>query len=80
MQPLLKPGQVILISSIPYLFRKPKVGDIIAFKKGEKFIVKRMSKIAGHKLLVTGDNKVDSKDFGWIERKEIIGMVIYILG
>lgn len=76
MQPSLKPGQEILISSIPYLFKSPKVGDIVAFKDGEKFIVKRVKKVIGDRLQLAGDNKNDSKDFGWIERKKVIGKLI----
>lgn len=78
MMPLLKPGQEILVSSLPYLISKPKVGDIIAFKDRDKFIVKRVRKVTGYKLQVVGDNKKDSKDYGWIERKRIIGKVLYI--
>lgn len=79
MMPLLKPGQEIIVSSLPYLFSNPKQGNVIAFKSGNKFIVKRIKKITGHKLLVTGDNKSDSKDYGWINKKDIIGKMIYIL-
>ena len=77
MMPTLKPGQEILVSSLPYLFVDPKVGEIIAFKEGNKFIVKRIKKAENGKFLVQGDNKNDSKNFGWIEKKNIIGKVIY---
>lgn len=78
MEPTLKEGQEILVSSLPYLFTGPKVGQIIAFKQGDKFIVKRIKKVIGDRLWVLGDNKNDSTDFGWIERKRIIGKVIYL--
>ncbi len=77
MEPNLKEGQEILVSSLPYFFREPKVGEVIAFKNGDKFIVKRIRKVLGERLQVKGDNKGDSKDFGWIEREKIIGKVIY---
>lgn len=80
MMPVLKPGQEILVSSLPFLFRNPNEKDIVAFKVGGKFVVKRVKKVKGNRLQVVGDNKLDSKDFGWIERSEIIGKVIYILG
>lgn len=78
MMPTLKPNQEILVSSIPYLFRSPKVGDVIAFKMGRQYIVKRLKKATSNRFQVAGDNQNDSKDFGWIERKSIIGKVIYI--
>jgi signal peptidase I len=78
MIPAIKPGQEILVSSIPYWFKGPEVGQIIAFKDGNKFIVKRVRKIIGDRLQVAGDNKNDSKNYGWIERENIIGKVIYV--
>lgn len=77
MMPILKPGQEILVSSLPYLFSKPKKGQIVAFKEGKKFIVKRIKMVAENKILVSGDNNNDSKEFGWIGREKIIGKVIY---
>ena len=80
MLPFLKPGQEILISSLPYLFSKPKVGEAIAFKNCGKWIVKRIKELKADKYLVEGDNKPDSKEFGLIEKKQILGKVIYISG
>ncbi len=77
MEPNLKQGQEILVSSLPYLILKPKVGDVVAFKDKQKSIVKRINEIRKNKFLVQGDNKKDSKEYGWIERKSIIGKVLY---
>lgn len=82
MKPTILQGQTVLVSKIPYLFSKPKVGDIVAFKKEEKIFIKRVVKIDNEKHFVKGDNKKDSMDsrrFGWIERREIVGKVIYRL-
>lgn len=76
MEPIIFNGEHVLISSIPFLFSKPKVGNIIAFKKNKKIFVKRIAKISGEKYFVKGDNKKDSLDIGWIERKVILGKVI----
>lgn len=83
MEPTLLDGKSVLISGVPFLFTKPKVGDIIAFKTNRKIYIKRIAKknssADGEKYFVKGDNKrdsVDSKNFGWIDRKEIIGKVI----
>jgi signal peptidase I len=80
MEPSFKNGSFVLISSIPYLFVVPKVGDTIAFQKEDKVFVKRVTKINGEKYFVKGDNEKDSMDsrrLGWIKRKEIVGKVIY---
>lgn len=77
MMPAIKPGQEILVSSLPYLIFNPKKGDIIAFKVGSKFVVKRIKQAGNGKFLVGGDNRQDSREFGWVERERIIGKVIY---
>jgi phage repressor protein C with HTH and peptisase S24 domain len=78
MLPTLKPGQEIIISSLPYFFSSPKVHNIIAFKDHNKYIIKRIAEIKSNQYRVAGDNQSDSKDYGWIERDRIIGKVIYI--
>lgn len=77
MLPTFKPGQEILVSSLPYLIFNPKIGDIVAFKDGDKSVIKRIKEVGEDRCLVQGDNKKDSKDFGWIEKNKIIGKVIY---
>ena len=83
MEPNISQGQTVLVSSIPYFFSKPKVGDIVSFKKTGKVFIKRISGTDpsddGEKYFVGGDNKKDSMDsrrFGWILKKDIIGKVI----
>ena len=43
MEPTLHEGDVVLISSLPYLFKNPKVGDVIILKR-QKYIIKRITK------------------------------------
>lgn len=85
MIPIIQDGQNVLVSNIPYLFSKPKIGDIVAFRPVNEIFIKRIAKInqsaEGEKYFVKGDNKMDSLDsrkLGWIEKKEIIGKVIII--
>ena len=81
MEPTLSEGDVVLISSLPYIFKNPKVGDVIILKR-QKYIIKRIIKEDRGKFFVEGDNKkesTDSKNFGWISRKEILGKVIFKL-
>jgi len=78
MEPSLKHNQIILASSVPFFFRKPKVGDIVVLKK-KKFIIKRIAKINKNKFFVVGDNKeesTDSRNFGWIFKQNIVGKII----
>lgn len=81
MLPTLKPGQEVITFNWAYLFFKPKVGDIIVFKKAGKLMVKRIHTLNDRLIYVQGDNKEDSTDsrkFGWLSSKDILGKVIYI--
>lgn len=81
MEPLIKNGNTVLVSNIFYLFKSPKVGDIIAFKNfDEKVLIKRIIKKENKKFFIKGDNKkdsMDSKNFGMISGDKIVGKVIY---
>lgn len=86
MEPTIKNGETVLASSLPYLFSKPKIGDIAVFVKEEKMFIKRIVKIdpsvAGGKYFVSGDNKKDSLDsrkIGLVERSGIVGKVILLI-
>ena len=41
MEPALKNNQIAIASSLPYFFRKPRVGDIVVLSLG-KCIIKRI--------------------------------------
>ncbi|MBF8250151.1 MAG: Peptidase [Candidatus Levybacteria bacterium] len=78
MLPAFKSGDLVLVNRLSYLFGKPKVGDVIILKK-KKFIIKRIAKISKDKVFVMGDNRkesTDSRSFGWIARKEIVGKIM----
>lgn len=80
MESTLLQGQSVLVSSIPFLFSKPKIGDIVAIRKSDKVFIKRITKIHGDKYFVSGDNKkdsLDSREFGFVEKKDILGKVVY---
>lgn len=80
MEPFLLNNHTVLASSIPFIFSKPKVGDVVLFKIGDRIYVKRVKDIKNQKLFLIGDNKedsLDSKKIGWIERKDIIGKIVY---
>jgi nickel-type superoxide dismutase maturation protease len=84
MEPQIKAGEPVLVSGVPYWFKKPKINDIVAFKSnsGGTVFVKRIVSIQNNKYFIEGDNKSDSLDsrkFGPISRNQIIGEIIYKL-
>ena len=69
------------VVTMPYFFSTPKVGDVIVFRHiVPPFIFcKRVKKIINNEIWVEGENKkisIDSRKFGFVERKNIIGKVI----
>lgn len=81
MEPSILDGQKILMSNIPYFWRNPRVGDIVAFKFKDKIFVKRIKSIDKGKYFLEGDNKKDSLDsnkLGDISRRNILGKIIYV--
>ncbi len=83
MEPTFRHGSRVLASSIPYIISPPKVGDIVIVKKKtETLFVKRIQKVQKDRYFLIGDNPTDSLDsrqFGWVEKKDIIGKVIFAL-
>src|SRR6266496_1965295 len=81
MEPLLSSQDMVLASIFPYLFKNPRVNDIVVFEdKKRSFLIKRITKIENNMFFVTGDNKADSLDsrnFGEISRSQILGKVVY---
>lgn len=76
MEPFLKEGSVVLTSSIFPI----KILDVIVVQYENKKMVKRIMEIKNGKVYVEGDNKkdsLDSKKIGWIDRKEIVGKVLF---
>ena len=79
MEPKFKDGDMVLVNRLSYFFSKLKHGDVVVLKHRE-YIIKRIKAIDRDKIFVVGDNKDDSADsrkFGWINKKEIVGKVIY---
>ncbi len=79
MSPVLKEKSEVI--TFPYLFFQPKIGDIIVFNNiVPPFIFcKKITKIIGDRIWVEGVNRkvsIDSRNFGFIDKKNIIGKVI----
>lgn len=77
MTPSFIPGNIVTASAIPYLFSKPKIGDVVLFKHDGKIMLKRIREIENNKLSLKGDNKKDSLDPGFIFTKNVWGKVMF---
>lgn len=77
MEPTLRYGSFVLASSVTYILKEPKVGDIVLFENGNKTIIKEIRKILNDKYFVEGENKKDSKNFAPIKKKDILGKIIF---
>ncbi len=80
MEPFFLNNQTVLISSIPFLFSKPKNGEVVVFEHKNKKYIKRITKLSNNRYFLEGYNKkdsLDSKKIGWIEGKNIIGKIVF---
>lgn len=85
MQPTLNPGEEILIDPQAFQKRSPQINDLVVASHPQQpdlEIVKRVSKIAksdtGDRFFLLGDNlnhSSDSRSFGLVTKKQIIGRV-----
>jgi signal peptidase I len=90
MYPTLKPGQFIVVDTWIYRNSYPKLGDVVIFKEkiDNRWFVKRITrwpngeKMQNNKWFVMGDNRnfsIDSRNFGGVNRKQIVGQVSLVL-
>lgn len=84
MYPIINSGDQVIISSYHYLIKSPKIGDIVAclMPQDNRVIVKRISEIKSGRYFVLGDNysnSTDSRQFGWLSKKSLLGKVICVL-
>lgn len=76
MYPTLEAHQLIVLGQAKRLC----VGDIIVFRHKGREKIKRIHGIEGEFLYVLGDNprfSTDSRQFGYIPRRAVLGRVIY---
>jgi nickel-type superoxide dismutase maturation protease len=77
MEPALPAGSFVLATR---WFKKIKVSDIVSFKHDDQLFIKRVTEIKNNQLWLLGDNPADSLDsrtFGWVDYKSILGKIIW---
>lgn len=82
MVPTLKPGDLVLVERISKPFRDFKTGEIVVFKKGKEWFIKKIQTVHDRRYFVVGENakfSIDSRHFGWVDKKDIIGKIFRIL-
>jgi len=82
LEPAYRNGDFVLVSKIPYLFGTVQRGDVIAFRHsvyGTLIKVVRAVRPDKDEIHVVGthDRSVDSREFGTINQKDVIGKVIW---
>lgn len=85
MEPALWEGDQVIASTLPYLWGRPSVGDLVVLRHPfeNRFLVKRVSRVDESYISVTGDNRplsTDSRDFGPVPVEHIVGKVLLRLG
>ena len=78
MEPTLYAGQLILVSFIPYIFNKPKIGDlVVAFdiKRNIK-VIKRVKGVDKNMIYIVSDN-IGHGNLRKIDKSKIIGKVVW---
>jgi len=87
MSPTLQAGDVVLVDTWAYQQHPATLKDILILKRSQKSMVlaKRLTKIQNKKgnieLFIEGDNtnqSIDSRRFGWVSNKHIIGRVQFV--
>lgn len=65
-----------------YLISEPKIGDVVIAKIKDLLIVKRINHVSADKFFLKGDYEImstDSRNFGWIDRRNILGKAIIFI-
>lgn len=88
MEPSLKDGSIFLVNNWAFLFRAPKIGEVVTFfnpnKTGERLCKRITAFYPGENAYeLCGDNQFDSLDsrsFGRVKKEAILGKVLMFTG
>ena len=81
MEPAYRSGDRLFISHLIYFFRRPRIKEVIVLgdPRTDRLILKRIEGVSGDDYFVSGDNleaSTDSRAFGPVTKKDILGKVI----
>ena len=84
MEPLLKEGDFVCASGLPYFFCSPQEEELVvcAHPVDRKMLVKRIVSRKNSRYWVEGVNaneSTDSREFGWLEKKQSKGKVLFVV-
>jgi nickel-type superoxide dismutase maturation protease len=80
MLPTLKEGYEVICYRRAYTKNPPKVGDLVVAKIKDLEIIKRVMFVRDDEVYLKGDNEqqsTDSRNFGWINNRQVIGKAIW---
>jgi len=85
LSPFFLEGDFVVVSKIPFVLRKVKSGDIVVFRHPVYgTMVKKIERISpdGEEIFVLGTHpeSTDSRQFGPLQRNQLIGKVIWHIG
>lgn len=81
MEPTIHQGERVLVAKRWLLPITAGSIVILHHPQSSKVLLKRVKEIKGKMVFVVGDNmneSTDSRDFGWIEKKNIMGKITHI--
>lgn len=74
-------GDFVLVSKIPFLFRPPSPGDVVAFHQpGYGLLIKLIQSVnpdGEFNVIGTRSESIDSRVFGAVRKAEMIGKVVW---
>ena len=74
-------GDFVIISKIPFFFKPPTHGDVVAFRQpGYGLLIKRIESVRPNsEVVVIGSHpeSIDSRVFGAIRIEDILGKVVW---
>ena len=80
--PEYQPGDFVLVSKIPFYFRPPRPGEVVAFRHPAfGLLIKQVERSDPHNAMLTvlgtHPDSVDSREFGPIACRALLGKILW---